>query len=301
MTTEIQQVEQTPAQELADAQAAFATVSDAAPAEAAVTATPVVEPAVEAPVVKEVAKDPWEGVAPILRTTIESINGKLGGIDKLSTSLRETAGRVGAIQSELAAGKAAAKTVAAAPTDAQITAAVSDGAKMKKMREDFPDWAEATDEQFAAIRAELLAKIPQSQTVDVDAIKRDVREGLNKEIVKSTTEAVDRARNLGRIDSKYPDWETDGTIYAPGTRKLTPEFAAWQQTQPPEIRALGDSDRAGDAIKMLDLYYDHRKTEATRQKQQQRLETAIPVRGTGGPRQPTTNDRAEAEKAFAAQ
>lgn len=234
------------------------------------------------------APDPWEGVPPVVRQTLEDITGKLGAIDTLSRDVKTATGRVAAIQSELATAKAAAKTTEHAPTATQIEAASKSVQKWDALKTDFPEWTEAMEERFAIERAELLKQLPKPATVDVDGIRNGVNE--------SVSAAIKRARQYARVDAKYESWEED--VHTPNG-ELTPKFAAWMKTQAPDIQALADSENASDAIKMIGLYYDDQKAQAARDKKQQRLESAIPARGTPGQRQPTQSERDAEEKAFA--
>lgn len=275
MTDVSQDVVPTPeqvAQERQIAEAAFATASDDTPVKAEPEVVEV--KAVEPEPVKEVV-DPWKDVPQVVRE-------KLEGIDRLGNDMKAGIGRIAAMQSELAAAKVAASKMNNSPTQGQIAAAATSPETWEKLKEMFKDWSEefnaadAIDERitgrFAAERAELAKTTP-----NVDAL-------------------MNKARSLARIDSKHPNWEAD--IYAP-EGGFAPDFAAWRTTQPPEVQALGASDKPGDSIKMLDMYYDHRKTVAEKQKKDQRLESAIPAKGTPGQRQPTSSDRDAAEAAFA--
>lgn len=235
---------------------------ETAPAEAAATETPKDETAVP---------DPWDGVPPIVRQTLEGISTKLGAVDALSHDLKTTAGRVAAIQSSLATAKATAKTMENAPTAAQIDAAAKDPEEWAELKKDFPEWTTATEgyirQALATERAELLKQIPKPDAVDVDGIRREVGD------------AMDRVRQFARVDLKHPDWEQD--VRAPDG-SLTPEFAAWMKMQTPETQALADSWKASDAIKMLDLYYDHRKATARKEKNQTRLASAVAPKSAAG-------------------
>lgn len=222
--------------------------------------------------IEQEASDPWDGVPLVVRQTLEGITGKLGTLDALSHDVKTATGRVAAIQSELAAAKAAAKTVNSAPSEAQIESASTSSQKWDALKEDFSDWTEAMDERLAAERAELLKSMPKPEAVDVDGIKREVGASIE--------DRVNEARQLARIDSKHENWEED--IRAP-------EFAAWVGLQAPEIQALADSTKAGDAIKMLDMYYDHRKAARDaaqrKEKNQTRLAAAVAPKQapSGGP------------------
>lgn len=262
-------------QERQSAEAAFAIAADDAPIKAAPAADAV--KAVEAkPVpVKEVV-DPWKDVPQVVRE-------KLEGFDKLGNDMRSGMGRIAAMQSELAAAKAAVSKVDNAPTAEQIAAAAKSPEQWDKLKELFHDWsdefsaADAIDERIGGRISEAIKLIPKAQEIDIAAIKNETRE-------------------LSRVDTKHPTWEDD--IYAPDGG-FNPNFAAWKNSQPPEVQALGASKLSRDAIKMLDMYYDHRKVVATQEKNKQRLEAAIPAQGTSSQRQPTTSERDAAEKAFA--
>lgn len=297
MAGENEVVEQTPAEERKAAQAAFKTASDEAPVKAAEPV--VVEKEESAPAPEQVkAADPWEGVPAVVRTTLDGITGKLGAIDRLANEVKAGTGRVAAIQSELAAAKAAAKTAETAPTPAQIEEASKSLDKWDALKGDFEEWSAGIDqriaERIAAERAEMLKATPQP--VDVESIKRDVGASMTESIKQSEARAERRARAFARVDAKYPDWEFD--VHTPDGG-LTPAFAAWASVQAPEVKALADSEDPRDAIKMIDAFYKHRESEALRGKNQQRLESAIPARGTQGQREPTLSDDEAARKAFA--
>jgi len=290
-------VEQTPEQvqqEQQAAEAAFAIAADDTPAKAAAPdaaelkagdadetkADPNKDDKVDPN--KEEA-DPWLGVNPIVRAKLEGIDKLSNDMRQFTTEMKTAAGRM---QSEMAAAKLAASKVDNAPTQEQIAAAAATPEKWDKLKELFKEWSDefsatdAIDERItgrlAAERAETLKAIPK---VDVEEITKGVRE-------------------LARIDMKHPSWEED--IYVPKEQGggFTPAFAAWRNIQPPEIQALGGSNLARDAIKMLDLYYDHQKKVAEQEKKQQRLEAAIPAKGTPGQRQQTQSEQDAAEKAF---
>lgn len=215
---------------------------------------------------KETAPDPWDSVPPVVRQTLDDITGRLKTLDALSKDVKTATGRVAAIQSELATAKAAAKSVAAAPTAEQIEGAAKSAQKWDDLRADFPEWTEAMDARFAAERTELLKHLPKADPIDVDGIKREVG--------ASVTDAITTARQMARVDAKYEDWED--TIQ-------TPEFAAWMQAQAPDIQALAYSEKARDAIQMLDLYHDHLKAAQRKDKNQARLAAAVtPKQATGG-------------------
>lgn len=270
--------EQTPEQERQAAEAAFAATSEAVPAgKVAAAEVPEVK-AVEKPTANPEVKesDPWEGVSKVVREKLEGIDGKFSSFDSLRNDMKAGIGRIAAIQSELAAAKA---SLAAAKTPNQIEEASLSLDKWKQLQADVEDMTQGIDERIAernaALRADVLKQIP---SVDMDGIRKNIKES------NATT------RELVRLDYKYPTWDED-------TR--SEKFAAWNNSQPPEIQALAQSNNSRDASKMLDLYYDHLKKEAQREKNRIKLESAIPARGSPGPITQTPSEREAAERAFA--
>jgi len=313
-TPEAQAVDE--AQATADAQAAFEQVSsDAKPAEAKPETKP--EPKAEPNAEKkdEVKPDPkaveeavaksqreaaakaatekeWEGVPSKVRQELEAISGKIGGLEKIEHRLKGVEGRTGAaldgvhaLKTALEAAKAAKGAGAEAPTQGQIAAAVSSTEKWKQIKEDYPDWAEAMEEQLAAMG--------KGGSVDLTAIKAEVTGSVSEIVAQATSAAKAEARELARIDRVHDDWEQ--TIN-------TPEFADWRKAQPPEVQALGASEKAGDAIKMLDAYKAHREAvaEATAkaERDRKRLGGAIQPKGTAAPAARNVSDEAAAQQGF---
>ena len=242
---------------------------------------------------KAAEPDPWEGVPPIVRQTLESINGKVGAVDALRREVGGFNGRMSKLTQQLTdAATQAAKDVSRAPTQAQITEAAKSSAKWEQQKADFPEWADAMEERLASERAAIVAGLPQNTAIDVDNIRNSV---LN-EAKQVQLEMLERARSLIRLDSKYPNWTAD-VLVKPG--EFTAEFDTWQKTQPPEIQALVGSLNADDASKVLDRFYQHKKAAQVRLQKQQQLERAIPPRGSANQRQVTLSEREEMEKAFA--
>jgi len=233
------------------------------PPEAKAEPVAAVEPAPAEPA----KPDPWEGVPPVVRSALETITGKLGAIDSLAKEVKVGTGRISAIQSQMDIARAAAKTTESAPTPAQIESASKDKEKWDALKSDFPEWTEAMDARLAAQRDEILKAIPKPERVDVEALRRDVGASVSAETIKF-------ARAFARVDAKHDNWESD---------VRAPEFAAWMKTQAPDVQALAASSDATDAIKMLDMYYDHRKTADRKDKNRARLDSAVtPKQATSG-------------------
>lgn len=237
---------------------------------------------------KAAAEAEWDGVPVRVRKTLEAIEGKVGLLDRIEPRLKSVEGRTGAalegvhaLKTALEAAKAATKAGGEAPTQEQIAAAATSSAKWKQAKEDYPDWAEAMDERLAALpRAE-------ASPVDVAGLKTELTGTVSEIVAQAASQAKAEARELARIDRKHENWEE--TV-------ATPDFKTWRDAQPPEIQALGASDKSADAIKMLDAYEAHRKAvaEATAKKQrdQKRLDSAITPKGVAQPatRNPTDEE-----------
>lgn len=251
--------------------------------------TEAVEPEKKAPVV-ETPPDPLTE----LRQELQGIKGTLstfGAFTKEFKDHKAAYGRIAASLQRLEAAKEAAKAVETAPTQAQIDAAAKDPEKWEALKKDFEEWTQATEDyvkqKLAAERAETLKQIPK---VDVDGIKKEVGESVTgtmaDAVAKARAEAVKEARQLVVIDQKYPTWEEDVHVYAQdGKVSLTPEFSAWMDAQAPEVKALAHSNLARDALKMLDLYYEHKKADAKKETNKQRLAAAVTPQqaSSGGP------------------
>ncbi len=285
-----------------DAQTAFAAAGEAAGEGAAPAAAKATEPASDpkdtkpATAAAEPAADPWEGVPPILKQSFDTLTEQLQKVTATANQVGTAQRHIKALEDQLAAlkaggeaAKAAAASGTAAPTGAQVADAVNSSEKWARIKEDFPEWAEAMDERLAALGK-------PGDAVDVEGLKKEFSSVLGE----ATAKAEKSAREFARVDARHPDWEDD-IKNEDGT--LKPEFDAWMKTQTPEIQALAQSDRAKDAIRMIDLYYEHRKTAADKAADEaankQRLEQAIPAKGTRAQRQQTPSEREAAEKAFA--
>jgi hypothetical protein len=282
----------TPEQQAQETAAAFeAQFSDTTAAEtpAPIVETPAPEQVIETPA--PVAEDPWKDVAPVLKETLENISSRLGEVDKLGHRFSSFEGRLGAVQNALAAAQAAKAQGDSAPNQQQIAAAAVSTEKWNKIKEDFPEWAEALDERLAAIPA---ASASQAPAVDADAIARTATEKAAAQFephLRQLSEKLAKAeaRELNRA---HPDLKQ--TV-------KTPEFQTWWNAQPADRRAAADTD-ADTAIEMIGAYKQQREAaEAQKRSNKQRLESAVTPKGSSHAERVPPNDRAAAEEAFEAQ
>ncbi len=303
------------------AEAAFAAV-DEPTAKPAVKPEPKLEPkpekteaerqaeakAIAEDAAKAAANAEWEGVPAKVRQTLEGITAKVGILDKIEPRLKSVEGRTGAalegvhaINTALEAAKAVTKEGGKAPTAEQIKAAAESDASWEALKEIFPDWSEGTDKRIDRKMDERLAKLAIPPAIDVAGLKTELTGTVSEIIAKATSEAQAEARELVKVDRKHESWTQD--IYANGVdgqQGFTPEFAAWEAAQPPEIRALKNSNKAVDAIRMLDGFYDHRKAvaEATAkaERNKKRLDGAITPKGVATPAANRTISEEEARR-----
>lgn len=248
--------------------------------EAPVAEVPKTEP--------EKPADPLEG----LRKQLEDISSKVGAIDKIDHRMSSFEGRLGPINKALeglAAAKAAAVTAAVAdvPVKTQQDAAAKYSAALKNIQRDYPDLAEFVE----AARAELRAGFPAQEKVDVAGLKTEVSTSVSQQLEQARAAAA-QARVLAFVDFKHDGWEE--TV-------KTPEFKAWHAAQAPEVQALSGSDKAKDAIRMLDLYAEARKKSEAAAKakadNEARLKRAATPKGVPAV-EPTTTDNDAFESGF---
>lgn len=223
-------------------------------------------------------------------------------IADLQKQIREINGRYGAVNDEvdklrkaLATAKAAVSDSGAAPTQKQIAAALSNQAEMDKLTQDYPEFT-----PFSTALKEVLAvankspAIPQTPTIDTEAIKREARE-------------------MAKLDGKHEDWEeviqTDQFLdFALTGGPSRDEYAKLQQLRNPNgtlqrgyleglnqmVKAHPDwwadkgaaffSDKAKDALRLLDDFKASQKpvTKPDKTKQREdRLRANLTPQGSG--------------------
>jgi hypothetical protein len=200
--------------------------------------------------------DPWEGVAPTVREKIEGLESRITGFAKLPDRFRVLEGHIGNLNVVTRNLKAAMDTASEqssakgqeAPSNTEVQRAMKDPARWSQLEQDYPDWVAAVKPELDDLRA-AIAAAPKSVPFDPAPLEKKFDERLNQ----NSSLTVAQARVFARIDAKHDDWEE--TV-------KSEDFKAWRAAQAPEINALGASSNAKDAIRMLDLYADHRKKEA---------------------------------------
>jgi len=251
-------------------------------------AEPPKEPAAEeAPVAQAPeAKNEWEGVPDKVKTEIEGIRASLAALDpvtKLPDRLRTIEGHIGGLTSltkELKAAMAQAKTAtetmgSEAPTQEQVRVAMKDPARMKQLKEDYPDWAEVFESELGAVYARIDEVAKGSAPVDASALKTEIASDVDKRIGAALQPAVKdaeaRARTHAYLDFKHGiGWEE---------RIGSNAFETWFAKQPKETQLLSASPSVQDASKLLSLYDAHLEKEAEKAKREKRLDRSVQPEG----------------------
>jgi hypothetical protein len=165
-----------------------------------------------------------------LEVRTRNAEGHIGGLNHNQRLMQET------LQ---AASKAASSVTlqqgSAAPTQAQMSEAMSDPEEWDALKRDFPEWSIAT-EKFLDAR---LAKLKGGAT-DPDAIARIVKDQVAGQSAAVRKEIVDAS-----LDAVYPEWQSD---------VRTAQFGRWLDAQTGDVKAMAMSSSVRDAAKMLGLY-----------------------------------------------
>jgi hypothetical protein len=181
----------------------------------------------------EVIDDPWAGVPVTLRGEVESLREKVSNIDTLNFRLKQAESRLGGVLNELHASKEAAKATANAPTKEQIDKAAADSRDWAALKEDFPEWTQATENKLAAERAEILRQMP-----DVSSIRGESA----SEIAKLRAELSETI-----VSVKHPKWiETINS----------PDFVQWHAQS-----GKKDSENPIEVISILDEFTEFKKNQ----------------------------------------
>lgn len=182
-------------------------------------------------------------------------------IKKLDGRLRNMQGEINKLNTQLTAQTHAAATAAAkeqgaeAPSASAVRAAMQDGEKLESLRNEFPEWAEALDEQSSRTEQRILDRMPK---LDGYATKDEIVE------FKKTLPVL----------IKHPTFEDD---------IKTPVFSDWFTSQGDDVKALAQSDSPKDAISLMDKFYERDKAPPSKPiNQQERLKKTLAPDTSGG-------------------
>lgn len=273
-----------------DAQAKEAAAVEKAEAEAKAEAAAEAKAKAEAD-----TEDEWKGVHPKVRERIEGLGKDLAGVSSLGNEVKRLAGYVSAAQQKVDKALNAIPKTAGAPTKADAAIAALDTESFKVFEKEHGD---AWPELVKAVKdgMTVMSETPKAGSLNQDEITQQITATNQKQTLQSMGEIV---------AIKYPTWEDDAK---------TPEFLAWFNAQKPEVKALADSPRPRDTIKIFDGYEAHKtaaaetaKAEALRlgaarkrqQGQRDRRAGAEPLRTTPQGYKPSQSEAADAEAEFA--
>lgn len=192
----------------------------------------------------------------------DELHGYKKLLDGQQDRLRKAEGRIGELLSKVNVPRSEPQSPARVPTKDQVAAAQSGGgAAMGRLREDYPQFADALD---AALTERLDQALPKNVATkdDLEALNRSSSERLTAAQIRST------------VDAAHPGWLD---------HVQTPRFQGWLDRQSPDVKALAASDKPADAIRLLDIEAQARGEPAapTANKSQDRLRNAaaLPTRG----------------------
>lgn len=220
----------------------------------------------EAPEVQLAEEDPLAGLPEAVKAKLAKIEEIVAANQQLSQDLKTATGRVSALQREFDLAKKAQQQAGGdAPSTAQIAAAGKNSEKWEKLKQEFPDWADGLQELVSMSMQGVQSGInPDELKQQFAADLASARQEMAVELEKA------------KIEAKYEDWTEQVS---------TEEFASWMRMQPAEIQALANSEKARDAVRMLDLYNQAKAQPAASIKQERgaRLAVAATQKGTGSP------------------
>lgn len=231
-------------------------------------------------------------VAEVKPEAIDPMKELMDRFEKLEHRTRNAEGHIGGLNHKqklldetVQAAKAATEQVRAAPSQAQVNEAIENPAEWNALKDDFPEWATATEKYMDA---KLAAAKPQP--FDMSPIDK-----LVNERIASQSESMKQTLSIVALDTAFPDWQEE---------VKTPEFAKWQSAQSEAVQKLGESDNAADASRMLRLYEASKRQTSNNEvkpeisTRMKRLEAAVNPRGTGGSNRASSTELDEMEAGY---
>jgi hypothetical protein len=202
----------------------------------------------------------------------EKIAGLEAQLQQALGRLRNAEGHIGGLSSQLKQQLEAAKQVQAsgndAPTAKEIRDAQGSPESMRKLAEDYPEFAAALTPAIEAAVQQKLAAFEQRFQQPSDQMPQFAAE-LNKTRAELTVEV------------RHPGWKEE---------VKRPEFIGWLQGANREVQMLAASDEPADAVRLLDLYKTARSTQTQTRNQRLNTAAALPTGRTSGVRQKSIED-----------
>lgn len=183
---------------------------------------------------------------------VEDVSKRVRGVEGHVGTLNEGLGKV---RTEVSAFQVAAKAAPAgapAPSAAEIQAAAKSPEKWAKLKTEFPEIAEATEAYVASVSGDVDSRIKAALDAAQKAAPAVDLGPVNKQIGELRTALSEKDMTIAEltVEVHHKGWQA--TV-------ASPEFTAWMEKAPPEVRALAESDKPSDAVRMLDLYGEAKK------------------------------------------
>ncbi len=204
-----------------------------------------------------------------------AMRNKIAGLEAIVTQLqsrvRNTEGHIGGLSSQLKSQLEAAKAVQRsggdAPSVKEIQAAQGDPVELQKLQEEYPEFAKVL---APAIDAAVAQKLSAMDTNKNDSQILDVVRAENE-----------RFKAFMEVEFAHRGWQSE-------VKK--PEFQGWISKAPREVRMLAESPEPADAVRLLDLFKESQKAQATPQTKGISTASALPAGRNSGARTKSVND-----------
>lgn len=191
---------------------------------------------------------------------LDKISGMESLLSQLTQRLRNAEGHIGGLGSQLKQQLQTAQQVTAkggdAPTAGEIRDAQRSPEAMARLKNDYPEFAEAMEsalnERLSAIEQRIAQQPAPAAGVTPDEISR-LRAEMSVEI-------------------RHPGWQSV---------VQQPVFRGWLERQAREVQMLAASESPQDAVRLLDLYNEGGKSAAEQRTQRLNSASAIPTGRSG--------------------
>lgn len=246
---------------------------------------PEPEPEVDGP--EPEPEDPYAGLPDAVKdklSRVDALESRLSDYDAIANRLKQAESRIGSITNQLHQAKQAAEDVKKAPTETEIAAAAASDKEWEELKDDFPEWASAMDKRLGAERQKAesaLAEIKETIKV-LQTPKEDKTQELETRISRMREELL--------LEVRHPGWQT--------TAK-SPEFVEFFKTLPADKQAKAGSDKAVDAIEILDLFRESKTkkspSEIAKSRQQRLSQSQLPSSGQKSTPKKSVDDMTDEE------
>jgi len=184
---------------------------------------------------------------------------QLSAINALSEKLEAHTFRLKQTENRLGGMNQTILDLKQTPTPEQVKKTEKYAKAKEEFKEEFPVFAASLDDERALSKTEIDHYRESVQTLE---------ESFNKRLEDAKVEM-----EVSFVTSRHPEWEQ--TV-------KTPEYLAWRPTATPEIQELFASEKAVDAIKVLDAFEGSKPTKSTAQinkERENRLQENVSVKG----------------------